>query len=122
MKVYVAHSSNFDFKSELYNPIRESSLISKHDFFFPHDTDIVFDSKGAIQNVYDVILAEVSFPSTGLGIELGWANDANRKIICIYKKGSKYSSSLKVVSDTFIEYLNSKDMINKVNTAFEGMK
>ena len=26
----------------------------------------------------DIIIAEVSYPATGMGIELGWANDANK--------------------------------------------
>ncbi len=117
MKVFVSHSKNFNFKDELYEPIRESNLVSEHEFFFPHDTDVIFNTKGAIQNVYEVILAEVSFPSTGQGIELGWAEDKNKKIICIYKTGSKPANSLKEISKSILEYSDSQDMINKIASA-----
>lgn len=120
MKIFVSHSSNFDFKNELYRPLRESDLSKKHEFFFPHDTDIIFNTKEAIQNVYDMVLAEVSFPSTGMGIEMGWANDAKKKILCIYKKGSKYSSSLNEVSENFMEYTDNKDLIDKLKSNLDS--
>ena len=59
-----------------------------------------------------MIIADVSKPSTGLGIELGWANVDNVKIYCIYKKGFKYSSFLKAVSDNFYEYSNELELID----------
>lgn len=33
MKIFVAHSSNFDFKNELYLPLRNSDLNNKHKIF-----------------------------------------------------------------------------------------
>ncbi len=60
------------------------------------------------------MIAEVSFPSTGLGIELGWASEAQCPILCISKQGSKVTSSLQFVCKNFIEYSNSKDMIIKI--------
>ncbi len=62
----------------------------------------------------DLIIAEVSYPSTGMGIELGWANTFNKRVICVYKKDTKPSSSLKVVSNEFIEYTDSTDLVNKL--------
>jgi len=38
MKIFVAHSSNFDFKNELYLPLRNSSLNNKHIFFYLRKT------------------------------------------------------------------------------------
>ncbi|MDO8503514.1 MAG: hypothetical protein Q7S60_02385 [bacterium] len=62
----------------------------------------------------NLILAEVSYPSTAQGIELGWANTYGVPIVVIYKKGTKPSDSIKAVSDTFIEYENSDDMVEKL--------
>ena len=62
----------------------------------------------------DLFLAEASFPSTGLGIELGWANDLRIPIACIYQTGHKPSSSLKLICDDFIEYNDATDLINKL--------
>ena len=114
MKIYIGHSKNFDFKKELYQPLKQSGLASKHELVFPHETDQVINSKDIIKNC-DLMIAEVSFPATGLGIELGWANCFERQIICIYKTGSKISSSLKVVTNTFIEYSDNEELVNKLS-------
>lgn len=62
----------------------------------------------------DLVIAEVSIPSTGQGIELGYASYSKTPIVCIYEKGAKVSSSLKFITDKFIEYENTEDMIEKV--------
>lgn len=115
MKIYIAHSRSFDFKKELYEPIRQSSLNNEHTFVLPHETsDDPFNSKDYLKNEVDLMIAEVSKPATGLGIELGWADSCKVPIICIYRKGSKVSGSLKVVSKNFVEYSNSKELISGI--------
>lgn len=113
MKIYVAHSRSFDFKKDLYEPIRQSSLNDEHTFVLPHETsEEPFNSKDFLKNEADLLIAEVSEPATGLGIELGWADTYEVPIVCIYRKGSKVSGSLKVVSKNFVEYSNSKELIS----------
>ncbi len=115
MKIYVAHSGGIDFKKELYEPIRQSSLNNQHTFVLPHETsDEPFNSKDYLKNEADFIIAEISKPHTGLGIELGWADNYEVPIIYIYRKGSKVSGSLKVVSKNFVEYSNSKELISGI--------
>lgn len=114
MNIYVVHSSAFDFQNELYIPIRSSELNNLHQFVLPHEDGQTVNSNKFIEDA-DLILAEVSYPSTGEGIEIGWANAKGKKIVCIYKTGSKYSSSLKFISETFIEYSNNDDLINKLS-------
>jgi len=115
MKIYVSHSRNFDFQKELYEPIRKSSLNNKHTFILPHEkSDEPFNSKEYLKNQCDLLIAEVSNPETGLGIELGWADIYEVPIICIYRKGSKLSGSLKVISKSFIEYSNSAELISEI--------
>ena len=113
MNIYISHSSNFDYINKLYNPIKNSNLTGSNDFFFPHDNNSI-NTKEVISHC-DLIIAEVSMPSTGQGIELGWANYANIPILCIYEKGVTISSALKYVTDSFIEYENIEDMINKIS-------
>ena len=74
----------------------------------PHElSDEPYDTFESLkQNKIKIILAEVSFPSTGQGIELGWASFFNVPIVCLYKKTSRPSTSLKRVSDIFLEYDN----------------
>ena len=114
MNIYVAHSNKFDYINKLYEPIKNAKSLSMHNFFFPHDeANKLVKTKDIIKN-YDLVIAEVSLPATGLGIELGWADDANTSILCIYEKGAKISSSLKFITNNFIEYDNAKDLIEKI--------
>jgi hypothetical protein len=122
MNIYVAHSRSFDFKKELYEPIRQSSLNNEHTFVLPHEnSDKPFNSKDYLKNEADLLIAEVSESATGLGIELGWADIYQVPIVCIYKKGSKVSGSLKVVSKNFVEYSNSKEMISEIERILNQM-
>ena len=37
MKIYISHSSGFDFKGELYQPIRKLVLNKQHEIILPHE-------------------------------------------------------------------------------------
>lgn len=114
MKIYVAHSSGFDYEEELYKPLRNSSLNNKHEIVLPHEhSPELFDTKEYLDNC-DLVIAEGSFPSTGMGIELGWADMKGVRIVCLYKKGSKNSSKLNAVTKEFIEYSSPEDLISKL--------
>jgi hypothetical protein len=113
MKIYVAHSSDFDYVNKLYRPLRESALNGEHDFFLPHENERSSDTKELMREC-DLLLADVSKPSTGEGIEIGRAEAIGLRIVCIYESGSKVSSSLKYVCNEFIEYTNPNDMITKI--------
>lgn len=114
MKIYLIHSSTYDYQNELYKPIKGSSLIKKHEFVFLYDeTEMPGSTKEIIRNV-DLVIAEVSFPATGIGIELGWADAFGKKIICIYKSGEKISRFLNVLTETIVAYENQTDLIKKL--------
>lgn len=115
MKIYIAHSRNFDFQNELYKPIKRSFLVKENSFIFPHEGAEDFDSKAFLKDECDLIIAEASHPSTGMGIELGWADMFKIPIICVYKTGTEISNSLKVVTDKFLEYSDTDDLIIKIN-------
>lgn len=121
MKIYVCHSSALDYKKELYQPIRQSKLNSKYEFILPHEKDDqVFNSKEIIPEC-DLIIAEVSYPSTGMGIELGWANKESKKILLISRKDFPISKSLITVSSDFIEYSSTIDLIEKIGLYIEKL-
>lgn len=118
MKIYVGHSSEINFGEELYEPLRNSDLAEKHELVFPHeDSDELFDSRDFLENECDLFIAEVSQPSTGLGIELGWADQFGVPIICLYRESSSPSSSLKAVTDDFREYSDSGELVKIVEKA-----
>ena len=114
MKIYVCHSKNFDYLNELYRPLKEAKL--PVEFIFPHEENSsTFNSKGLFEkHECDYVLAEVSMPSTGQGIELGWADIFGIPIICFHKIGTTPADSLKVITDKIIEYGDSLDLVNKL--------
>ena len=121
MKIYVGHSKSFDFQKDLYNPIKRSSLAGEHTFIFPHEQNTaLFDSKELFQNGCDLVIAEVSYPATGLGIELGWADMLGIPVVCIYKSGEKISGSLKSITNIFLEYSDTEDLVVKVAQAIHS--
>lgn len=116
MKIYVSHSGGFDYKNELYAPLKTSGLDAE--FIFPHENSSnSFNSKELFEkHLCDLVLAEVSLPATGQGIELGWADMFKIPILCVYKQNSKIAGSLKIITQDFIEYSDSTDLINKLTT------
>ena len=122
MKIYISHSSKYDYTNRIYNPIKKSDLSKSNTFFLPHeDKNKIINTKEIISNC-DLVIAEVSMPATGQGIELGWADYAKTPILCIYEKGAKISSSLKFITNHFIEYEDINDMISKISNFIEKMK
>lgn len=114
MKIYVGHSTNFDYQNELYAPLKSSRLWDKHEFVLPHDkTTEPFHSKKMIESC-NLLIAEVSFPSTGLGIELGWAEVANVPVIAICREGCKPSSSIHVITDKILFYEGAESLIDSI--------
>ena len=121
MKIFISHSSNFDFEQELYNPLKESALNTQHIISFPVENEKEVNTKELIKNS-DVVVAEVSYASTGQGIELGWANMLSIPIICIYKEGSKISGSLQFITKELIEYKNKEEMVDKLSAVVDGLE
>jgi len=124
MTIYVSHSKNFDYRKELYQPIRQADIFRKHRFVFPHLTsEKPYPTKELFESgKCDLVLAEVSFASTGQGIEVGWANFLKIPILCFYRKGSCPSQSLKTVSDNLIEYTDSRDLVPKLTIFLEKLE
>ncbi len=107
MRVYVGHSGSFDFRKELYEPLKRLSF----EFVFPHEkAGEPFNSKEVLKSCR-LMIAEVSYPSTGLGIEIGWADMYGVPIVFIHKKGVKVSDALKVIGKDFIEYSSDEELI-----------
>ncbi len=115
MRLYLTHSTSFDYQNELYEPLKQS-VVLKHSVFFPHDNGNAAKKSKDIIPQSDYVLAEVSHPSTGQGIELGWADAAGVPIVCFHRAGSRVSGSLRFISQTFIEYSSTADMTEKLTS------
>ena len=112
MKIQVGHSRDFDFVKELYEPIKKAIFFTDHEFIFPHDWKEI-DSKETLKNI-DIFIADVSYPSIWLGMELWFASLYGKKIICVYRNWNNISSALTHVSDILLPYKNSAEMVEKL--------
>jgi len=116
---YIAHSGNYDYEAELYKPIKASELYKEHEIFLPHESqNINVDLKDVIGEI-DVIVAEVSYPSTGQGIELGRSASAGIQIICFYREGTKPSDSLRFITDKVLPYTSGEDFVTELEGELE---
>lgn len=113
MKIYVAHASDFDYLNKLYIPIRSSELATTHEFFLPHEEGNSFNTKEFMKSM-DLLLAEVSKPSTGEGIEIGRAEAAGIPVLYVHEQGTSVSNTLSYVSEDFIEYKDATDLLAKL--------
>lgn len=115
MNIYVGHSSSLNYKDNLYRPLRDSDLNEEHTVILPHeDSEELFNSKDYLKNECDVFVAEVSEASTGLGIELGWAELFEVPIVCVHMEGSEPSSSLSKVTDSMESYQDSEELVEVI--------
>lgn len=119
MKVYIAHSRSYDYQRELYDPIRQHINPPDTEIILPHEPG--YDSRHTREfyQSLDLVIAEVSYPATGLGIELGWAYDSHVPIVCIYQDGRHLSRSLKAVTTEFYSYRNQSDFIELIKTIIQ---
>lgn len=121
MKIFVAHSSNFDFRKKLYAPLRESVLNTEHEIVLPQEAEIEEITRDMIQGC-DVLVSEVSAPSLGAGIEMGWADVFGVPVVAMYEKDAKVSFSIDNVVTKKIEYESSEDMLNKLKAVLATLK
>ena len=122
MVIYISHSTKFDYKKELYFPIRSGFKDSSHLFILPHEEgEGLYNSKELFfSKKCDLVIAEVSYPSTGQGIELGWADSYDISVACIHKKTSEPSNSLTTVSKKFLSYVDKEDMLGDIETIIKA--
>ena len=85
MRIYVAHSTNIDYENEIYNPLKNDSFFLGHEVVLPHENGVSINNSREDYKNYDIVIAECSEPSTGMGIELGWFYDDEKPIYCFYK-------------------------------------
>ena len=113
MNIYFPHSKQLDY-NKFYAALRSSKILAKHTLVLPYETSATPEnSKEVIRNA-DLLIAEVSYPGTGLGIELGWAEALKKRVICIYKYDFHIAGSLKYVSTEFISYDSYRDLLKKL--------
>ena len=121
--IYFAHSSALDYKKEYYYPILESDLQNKYQLIFPHEkSEEPFSSKELfLSDQCDLVVAEVSYPSTGSGIELGWADTYEIPIILLAREDSVFSGLLNEFGVAFIKYKDRSDMVLRLGKELSNL-
>lgn len=114
MKAYLTHSTRFDYDQKLYQPLKAAGLVEAYEVVLPHEEKGVVKNSKSLIDACDLILAEVSYASTGQGIELGWANGMGKPIVCFWKGESPASDSLKFVWTEGFEYQNKQELVEKL--------
>ena len=72
-------------------------------------------------NKADMVIAEVSTPSLGVGYELGKAEEMNKKILCLYRNRSNKKLSAMIngnLNMKTVKYDNLKDAIKQIDEFF----
>ena len=114
MKIIVTHASSFDYEKELYEPLKKAVAGTGHELIFPHVWHAENKSTKEFLKDAGLVIGEVSHPSTGQGIEFGWADMMNVPILFLRKTGAKSSSALKYLKGDYIDYASENGLTEKV--------
>lgn len=122
MKIIVTHASSFDYEKEFYAPLKKAVEGTAHELIFPHVWREQKKSGKEFIKSADLVIGEISHPSTGQGIEFGWADMLNVPIVFLRKTGAKSSSSLKYLKGEYVEYQDETELQKKVHAYLLGRK
>lgn len=121
-KWFVSHpSGGMQHTPTFFNAInRFSELQSGVEIVFPHDVESeVQMTKDELAQV-DLVLVEVSIPSTGSGIEMGWANAAGKKVVAFHQGGSAPSPAIKFVASEIQVYVTEDHILEVLEQLRQG--
>lgn len=91
----------------LNKQVADESAIAKE--AFQKDEDIYKDLEEKLK-IADIIFAEVSVPSLGVGYELGYADRLNKKIIAVYDQNYTEKVSTMIRGNKRIELIPYRDI------------
>ena len=70
-------------------------------------------------NECDILIAEVTVPSLGVGYEIGYAESLNKRIICLYQNDESISAMIKGNNSiTHISYDDVDKLLTNLSTYF----
>ena len=114
-KLYVGHATkDFDFEGLLYSPLQHSDIALSHQLILPHAAGGgPFKSEALFKNADGdlLMLADLSVPSIGLGMEIAWARQYKIPVLFCAQTGSSPSSAAEFVWGTryrLISYKNAE--------------
>ncbi|PIZ51506.1 nucleoside 2-deoxyribosyltransferase [Candidatus Woesearchaeota archaeon CG_4_10_14_0_2_um_filter_33_13] len=131
MKIYFAGSIRGGREDkELYFKLIESlaehgQVLTEHignsnlgEFGEQHDDKVIYDRDMAWVKEANVIIAEVSTPSLGVGYEIGQAEMMGKKILCLYRNGQNKKLSAMISGNKNIKIVK-YDCLNDAITIID---
>lgn len=118
MKWFISHpSGGMQHTPTFFDAIKQfTEERSGIEVTYPHEQQAEVQLTQTAITEADLVLVEVSVPSTGSGIELGWANAAGKKIIAFHQGGSEPSPSVKFVTSEVHTYVTQEHIIDVLET------
>ena len=95
------------------NNIELLVFVDRYHFKENQEKEMMTTAFAAIDNA-DLLIAELTTKSIGVGIEIGYAAAKKKPVFYIRKKGADYSTTASGCSTTVIEYENVSDLLEKI--------
>lgn len=73
----------------------------------------------------DVVIAEVSVPSTGVGYEIGFAEGINKPVLCLYREQENKKLSAMIAGNpgvTLVRYTTFEDAVRYIDAFFTSVR
>lgn len=122
MRIYIAHPTEVDYQKEIYEPLKNDEFFSDYELVLPHEETVgINNARDDYKNI-DLVIAECSQPSTGVGIELGWFYDDQKPIYCFVKSDSTPSNAVVSIAKEVISYDDVRDFVEKVKSIIINKK
>ncbi len=121
-KIFIAAPYTHNLDTDLLNTLEKILKKMKFEVIIPHRyvIDVGDRVKKAIEDNYkrladsDIVLADVSEPSHGVGMEIMYAYQCRKEMIFIKKRGSKASKMVLIYTNRVVEYEDNADLAEKL--------
>ncbi len=130
-RVFLAAPFTFNFEAEFLDHIEEFLMGLGYSVIVPHDfaNDDVSDEEirrqihtdlAQVENS-DILIADVTKPSHGVGMEILHAHKLGKRVILIAQSGTRISSMARVHSHNTLEYNNSEELKQKLESCLQSV-
>lgn len=129
-KIFIAAPLTYNFDTGFVESIREWIRDFGYQPIVPHDFASVtpegdqmtkeISSNFVLLDGSDIILADVTKPSHGVGMEILHAHNAGKKVILIAKQGTLISAMARAFAHNIVEYEDADDLRIKLSGLLNG--
>ncbi|MFQ5620840.1 MAG: hypothetical protein ACE5FT_03280 [Candidatus Nanoarchaeia archaeon] len=129
MRGYLSHSkrdllgNDWDFRENLYVPIKESGLQEEFGIIFPHErSGRTYNTEQLIRDGIDFLIGDVTFPHSGIA-EIGMAKYAKCNIILTHNTNIRCAiGSLFMLTNMFAPYDSPEELVEGLREHLEDIK